>query len=87
MTYGRFNSLKKTSSIVEQQQRVLWRRQDTQKSPDQPLGSLLSLWLLICRVRRRQLSFAFERLVYTSAVEHSSSALLASGPRVGKLGL
>ena len=54
------------------QQGVLWRRQDTQGRTEgnwsRPIACLLFLWLLICRVSPHQLSFAFEMLIYTSAV-------------------
>lgn len=37
--------------------------------PNELLCSLLVLWPLICRVSYHQLSFAFEMLIYTSAVQ------------------
>lgn len=49
------------------------------------LCSLLVLWLLICGVSYHQLSFAFEMLIYTSAVLHNFSASLPGGPGVGEL--
>lgn len=53
--------------------------------PHERLCSLLLLWLLICQVSYHQLSFAFEMLIYTSAVLHNFSAILPGGPGVGEL--
>ena len=53
--------------------------------PNELLCCLLVLWPLICRVSYHQLSFAFEMLIYTSAVLHNLSATLPGGPGVGKI--
>lgn len=59
----------------EGQQGMLWRRQDSQgtttanwSQPAELVACLLFLWLLIYRISHHQLSFAFEMLIYSSAV-------------------